>query len=130
MRAGVVLAAALSLSLAACGSTASTKPVTVSTDPASLGPILIAEDSVAIAEYCLHAVGATVGRQPLPTAKQTLFLRRALRSLQTAAQTRPNQIYRGAPLRVQVLKLARILETGRCESNGAGMLRKLAQSMR
>jgi hypothetical protein len=119
----------LSLCLAGCGSTPSPKPLTVSTSPSSLGPILIAQDSVSIAEYCLHAAGSRIGRELPPTAKQTLYERRALRSLQDEAETHPDTIYRGVPLRDQLLKLAQILSVGRCDPGGARLLRELAQSL-
>jgi hypothetical protein len=125
-----MLLAVLSLSLSACGSASSSKPVTVDTNPSSLGPILVAQDSVSIAEYCLRVARARVGRRTPPTAKQSLYEQRALRSLQLEAKTDPHQTYRGAPLRAQLVKLARILEGARCDPSGARLLRELLRSLR
>jgi hypothetical protein len=130
MRGGYRLLTVLSLSLAACGSTANTKLVTVRADPSSLGQSLIAHDSVSIAVYCLRAAGARVGRQMPPTAKQSLYEQRALRALLIEAKTDPHQTYRGAPLRAQLVKLARILEGARCDPSGARLLRELLRSLR
>lgn len=131
MRVACILAAALSLGLAACGGGDSgTKPLTVSTSPASLGPLLVAADSVSIAEYCLHQVGAKDGKQTPPTAKQRLFELRALQSLRSEAQAHPETTYRGIPLHDQLLKLAKLLGTGRCDPAGAKLLHELARGLR
>jgi hypothetical protein len=129
VRRGCVLLAVLSLGLSACGSASSSKPVTVDTNPSSLGAILIAQDSVSIAEYCLHAAGARDARQLPATAKERLYEQRALQSLQIEAKTHPQQTYRGVALRDQMLKLAKLLEVGRCDPAGARLLRGLARSI-
>lgn len=124
-----LLAILLSSGLAACGGAKHNKPLTLKSGPTSLAEIMISADTVYIAEYCVRVDGLLAGKKLPPTAKQTLFERRALQSLRIAAETHPDQTYRGKPFRVQLAKLARILEGGRCDLKGAALLHTLSQSL-
>lgn len=126
----LVLATMLSLGIAGCGGgSSSMEPVTVNTSPGSLGPILIAADTVSIAEYCLHQTGVKIDKQTPPTAKQRLFELRALKSLQSEALAHPRSTYRGKPLRAQLQSLALLLDSGRCDPAGAKLMRELSRRL-